>query len=735
MKTTDTIYMNFAKRMVMVIAIIAMASSAWSMSTSDIESTAATSITDGAAYVIATAYNGTYLTNEAYADWGRVSTDINESAIFTAHGTTSGFYLIGPNGRMTAAAGSKFTAYDNENENNLKLNTSNQICNLTTEAINLRYNSTGLRWYNGTTGNSVYLYKIKSKYTITYDPGTGSCKTNDSEASAGSGITLATASPSASCTASGWVFAGWKQSNALTETTSIPTLISGGSTYHPHSNETLYAVYRLGNVYTIDFENTTDTYTAWTFTQINSKGTNSYISAYGSYIGLTTSTVPGSLQTKSKIASPKEICFKISKTTSNTSNSTWQVYTSSDGTSWTSRKSQDAKEMAQGQWLEVSQDLSSYSNVFVKIEYSGSNAIRAIDDVILSCATYNSNPSCCDKIVALSKGTESNGTITLGETNLSTCSATASDRQVTISVEPNTGFDVPADLTWEQTSGTAFSAPTKISGPTKNGTLYDYVYQFPQNASGAGTFGVTARAFTNFRTNCCTESGLTFGTIASPVTEYVIVREDLASASTEVSIDCNFESLNTTTDITWHSSKRAAKTFPTTAASSKVTLPQWTHFAIDIENKKISASQTGVYTLTIQQAEATVSGTTYCGQRASVSVIVKTVDKFIDAVNGNFSGEAQRLEDTGGGILLPTEAAFSTNNGCADGVARRLIGWIKASDLNSTTSASSYLRSGRVDTIDNLKTDNASNKVIAPGTRVAATGITWYAVWGEEVTP
>ena len=83
------------------------------------------------------------------------------------------------------------------------------------------------------------------------------------------------------------------------------------------------------------------------------------------------------------------------------------------------------------------------------------------------------------------------------------------------------------------------------------------------------------------------------------------------------------------------------------------------------------------------------------------------------------------MEDTGNGILLPTEAMFSTNNGCS--TTRRLIGWIKASDL------ATYASSRRVDMIDDLKTsDPATNKVIAPGTKVQATGVTWYAVWGVE---
>ena len=210
------------------------------------------------------------------------------------------------------------------------------------------------------------------------------------------------------------------------------------------------------------------------------------------------------------------------------------------------------------------------------------------------------------------------------------------------------------------------------------------------------------------------------------MTEYVITRQDLASASTAVEVDVNFESLNTSTAVTWYSTQRAARTFVTPTGAYTWTTPtsQPAELQIDIANKKISAATTGVYTITIKQAAATE----YCEQTAEVTVTVKTIDKFIDAVNGNFSGEPQALEDVGGGILLPTEATFTANNVCHS-TTRRLLGWIKASDL------ATYASAGRVNIIDDLKTGDASNKVIAPGTRVAATGVTWYAVWGEEVTP
>ena len=243
---------SFAKRVMMVIAVVLMASSAWGMSTSDIESSAATTITDGAGYVIATAYNGYYLTTGVIGDWGLVSNSINDAAIFVAHGNASGFYLTCSAGTLVVStSNSSFAAYDDGSTNNLLLGGSGEIrsINYASNSINLRSNTDSkFRWYNGTTGNAVYLYKVTTKYTVTYNAGAGTCKTSDTESTAGGGITLATATPSDACAAEGWAFAGWKQTSALTNTTTIPTLIPAGTLYHPHSNETLYAVYKQGNI-------------------------------------------------------------------------------------------------------------------------------------------------------------------------------------------------------------------------------------------------------------------------------------------------------------------------------------------------------------------------------------------------------------------------------------------------------------------------------------------------------
>lgn len=285
-------------------------------------------------------------------------------------------------------------------------------------------------------------------------------------------------------------------------------------------------------------------------------------------------------------------------------------------------------------------------------------------------------------------------------------------------------------LTFENSTSLTFSVGVSLnvftftsSATSGNKVLSYYANQNKFNAyTKANTVYVFKQKITysGYRTACCDDPQLTFGTIASPVTEYVIVREDLASASAGVEIDCNFESNNTSEDITWYSTHRDKNDYvgAYTWTSSQPT------DRLEITNKKIIAKETGSWQITIAQA---MGSTNYCDETATVNIIVKTVDKFIDNVNGNFSGEAQRLEDTGNGIVLPTAETFSTDNGCVDGTTRRLLGWIKASDL------ATYASGRRVDMIDDLKTlDPATNKVIAPGTKVQATGVTWYAVWGVE---
>lgn len=240
----------------------------------------------------------------------------------------------------------------------------------------------------------VVTYTAAVAHTVTFNAGSGTCGTTSlTEANPLAGITLPSASPSTKCSQEGWTFAGWAKASC-TETVNKPKLYAASSTYYTGKNETLYAVYKLGDVYTIDFESASSSYTDWTFTTMTSNQSGSITAHGGSKYGTTGGSGTASITTKST-SSPKYIRFYVSKQSDNTTSSTWYVQTKAEGDKdWSNRKSQSATSVTKGSWTEVTQDLSSYSNIYVRIYYDGSTAVRNIDDVELSCALYNSNPDC-----------------------------------------------------------------------------------------------------------------------------------------------------------------------------------------------------------------------------------------------------------------------------------------------------------------------------------------------------
>lgn len=138
---------------------------------------------------------------------------------------------------------------------------------------------------------------------------------------------------------------------------------------------------------TIDFESATTVYSDWTFTNMTSLQTGSITAHGGTNYGTTGGKTTASISTNSLIANPKSITFYVSKQTTNTTTSNWKLQTSSDNSNWTDVKTQSATSMSKGTWVEVTQDLSNYSNVYIRIYYKGTTAVRNIDDVKLTYST------------------------------------------------------------------------------------------------------------------------------------------------------------------------------------------------------------------------------------------------------------------------------------------------------------------------------------------------------------
>lgn len=135
----------------------------------------------------------------------------------------------------------------------------------------------------------------------------------------------------------------------------------------------------------VDFESATSDYSDWTFTNFTTQQTNTSVTAYGgNYFGTTGGKTTGSLQTKDKV-NPSSITFYYSKTTNNTTASYWKVQVSTDGSKWTdvSQKSAAAN-VEKGTWYAYEENLSAYSDVYVRIYYDGTSAVRCLDDVVLT---------------------------------------------------------------------------------------------------------------------------------------------------------------------------------------------------------------------------------------------------------------------------------------------------------------------------------------------------------------
>lgn len=504
---------SFAKRVIMVIAVVMMASSAWGRMGSPYTCTFTTWMTESSNQV--TVGDITWTISRTVGNGSPTTTFGNSnSQSCIKFGTGSGNYYSSislSTSDFSTYNVTKVVLYISANANSSKtitvtqgattIGTQSQSFSGGTWVTNSTYNTN-----SGSGGNltiaissdatATFIHSIEvtysggSKYTVTFSAEGGSCATSTlTEGSVDGGVLLPSASPSAACSSEGWTFAGWKRTSAQTETTSIPTLYAAGTQYYPRSSETLYAVYKLGDVYAIDFESASSAYTAWTFTNMTSYESGTIPPHSGDYYGTTGGKSTASIATTSTV-SPKRIRYYVSKLTTNTTASSWKVQTKTPEGDWTDRgEAQSATSMAQGQWTEVEVDLSSYSDVYVQVYYGSNTANRAIDDVTLSCATFNSNPSCCDKLVELSKGTQTNATISsFSPSTVATCSSTAADRNVTITVAAATGYEFTssARLTYSG-DGTA----TYVSGPTGTGP-YTFVYQFAKDDDGSGSFSVTS---------------------------------------------------------------------------------------------------------------------------------------------------------------------------------------------------------------------------------------------------
>lgn len=109
----------------------------------------------------------------------------------------------------------------------------------------------------------------------------------------------------------------------------------------------------------------------------------------GNYAAATSGTTTAYIKTKNKIANPTLATCYYTKASSNTNTSSlFKIQVSTNGTSWTNVK--DGKTMnnvSLGTFEVLTADLTEYSDVYVRFYYTGTTAIRVIDDVSVESGT------------------------------------------------------------------------------------------------------------------------------------------------------------------------------------------------------------------------------------------------------------------------------------------------------------------------------------------------------------
>lgn len=286
------------------------------------------------------------------------------------------------------------------------------------------------------------------KYNVTVQTvQNGSVTANPTTAAEGAVVTL-TATPD-----SGYEFESWNVTNA---STSASITVTDNKFTMPAADVNVSATFKEVSsegtkTLVVDFEKATDQYADWVFTNITTQQTDVNVAAHGgSYFGTTGGKQTGSVQTKDKVE-PKSITFYISKTTTNTTSSSWKVQTSSNGSTWNDAKTVSASSVTRGTWTEVTNTFAgSLKDVYVRVYYTGTTAVRTIDDIALVVAgsgtpdpepqpvdaTWSVGPSSvtveAGKTATATISTNYDGTLSVSSSATSIATATISGKVITV---------------------------------------------------------------------------------------------------------------------------------------------------------------------------------------------------------------------------------------------------------------------------------------------------------------
>lgn len=217
----------------------------------------------------------------------------------------------------------------------------------------------------------------------------------------------------------------------------------------------------------VDFEEPTSEYPEWEFSNMTTKQKNSDVPAHGdSYFGTTGGKASASITTNEKIGSPASLTCYVSKQSSNTTTSTWYIQVSEDGTTWEDVNTTSATDMTKGEWKKFTADLSAYGNVYVRVYYNGSTAVRCIDDLTLE---IGKKPKMTCSTTAIDAGN-----IEVGEPTTKTFTVTQSNLTGDVTISADMGVVTPSTIamgadettvTWTYTPDSAgeFSAVITVA--------------------------------------------------------------------------------------------------------------------------------------------------------------------------------------------------------------------------------------------------------------------------------
>ena len=323
-------------------------------------------------------------------------TQVYASSTFTISSTVGDITKIVINAKYKKTEGS--IADENSNSKSL-----------TGSFADYTFNYTGVSSMTFTSTKQNYVAYITVTYTPSGGGSTPTCATPTFSPAAGTfygsqEITLATSTAGAAIyyttdnsTPSSTNGTLYSAPFSITETTTVKAIAIKAGADDSEVASTTYTKGESVTTYDIDFEtNVKAAYINWIFTnaEIAKNGDNTNISAHaGTHYGTTGGKATASIQTAAKIANPGSFSCYVSKQSNNTTSSTWYIQVSENGEDWTDAASQSATSMDAGDWVEFSADLSEYSNVYVRLYYSGSTAVRNVDDISLEMASAVVKPT------------------------------------------------------------------------------------------------------------------------------------------------------------------------------------------------------------------------------------------------------------------------------------------------------------------------------------------------------